>query len=215
MIGLNSLFYIVQEGVYLITTEEEIAALMKMVVSLKEEVIQLKRDRDSDRLATERKLMELKDSIEQAGKLRKPMARSTELLDEDRNIKAFWSITPKQHAICQLVFLKFTNTQISERLGVTEGAVKSYIRHLSRSLLFQSREELRLVYGPIFNNVSPDEYTEKTTLIKTWAEEYGSLTYQEAEKQDPCHEVVCVKRYRKPSVNLGNEYVPFKVKATS
>ena len=215
-VGNNSLFYTkIVEGVGLITAEEEIAALMKMVGSLKEEVIELRKGRASDRLEFDRKIMELRDAVQFLGAHRKPVERSSELFDDERNLRAFWSITPKQHAICQLIFLKCTNTQIAERLGVTEGAVKSYVRHLSSALLFKSREELRLVYQPIFDDVSPDEYTKKTTLIKTWAEDYGSLSLEEAKDKDPYYQVICVRRYRKPSINLGNEYVPFKVKATS
>ncbi len=131
-------------------------------------------------------------------------------IDTDAAKANFWSISPKQHAILQLIFLEYTNVSIAERLNVSEGAAKSYVRNLCESLCVSSRIQARDVYLPVFNGVDSAEYQEQAEISKDWAVQYAGLSFDEAKKLDPYFSIICIKRYRKQKRVINQVQSPFK-----
>ncbi len=202
------------------STEKQIAGLGLMVSELKFELEQLRAEveelKNREVIAPSMHLITKQvNALEEVIK-NSPFIRGLkpepEPLDPILAKRAFWSITPKQHGIMQLVIMGLTNVKIAKRLDVTEGAVKSYVRHICDSLNVMSRDHLRDTYKPILDEVTSTEYKERTTIIKSWAEKYWVLSYEQAKTDDPYFNAICVMRYRKTKMSEGNTYEAVKIK---
>jgi len=204
------------------SSENQIAGLVLMISELKFELQQVKAE--VEELRAKHSEVDVSDTLsKRVGVLegivnnspflggRRPTPEK--MLDPVEAVRAFWSITPKQHAIMQLVIKGLTNVRIAKRLDVTEGAAKSYLRQVCDSLGVRGRDSLRDTYKPILDGAAAHEYKERTTIIKHWADKYGALSYEEATMDDPYFEAVCVMRYRKPRAVEGEKYEPFEIKA--
>jgi len=204
------------------SSENQIAGLALMISELKFELQQIKVE--VEELRAKHSEVDVSDTLSKRVGVLEGIVNNSPLLasrrptpekmvDPVEAVRAFWSVTPKQHAIMQLVIKGLTNVRIAARLNVSEGAAKSYVRNLCDSLKVRGRDSLRDTYKPILDGVSSAEYKEKTTIIKHWADKYGAISYEEAKTGDPYFEAVCVMRYRKQNSVQGFENEPFNTKA--
>ncbi len=119
------------------------------------------------------------------------------ILISDEATTLFWLCSPRQHALIQLVLvLGFTNQDLSDRLGVSLGSIKTRFRHMGGRLSIKGRSDLLANYRDIFENADETQYQETARFTKEWAKEYGRLSFKQAKKTDPYFTDICETRYR-------------------
>jgi len=122
----------------------------------------------------------------------------------ENSLELFNSLSPKQHAILQLLLMGHSNSAIGGRLGTTPAGGKSAVTHLMSRLGVSSRRSLRAVYTSVFDNACKDNYLSSNRIDKSWGTAYGLMELPEAEALDPFHAVIVKTRYRSPG-NLNKK----------
>ncbi|WP_158282028.1 MULTISPECIES: LuxR C-terminal-related transcriptional regulator [unclassified Azospirillum] len=90
------------------------------------------------------------------------------------NKSMFVQLTPKQHAVIQMMLRGASNVEIAKRLGWSESTAKGAIHNLARKFLAPigatryDRAGLDNVVRPIYEAMGPQEYEHVATFPKTW-----------------------------------------------
>lgn len=82
------------------------------------------------------------------------------------------SLSPRQHAICQLVVAGWTNEEIAREFGLTENAVKSYVRYITVKLDLKSRTQIASVYRDMSERLQSHEYKAITCIDQEFAKRW-------------------------------------------
>lgn len=90
------------------------------------------------------------------------------------NKAMFVQLTPKQHAVIQMVLRGATNVEIAERLGWSESTAKGSIHNLARKFLAPvgakryDRVGLDHIIRPLFEAMTPQDYEKVASIPKNW-----------------------------------------------
>jgi DNA-binding CsgD family transcriptional regulator len=99
------------------------------------------------------------------------------------HMMALEKLTPKQHAVTQMIVAGASNADIGKRFGVKLNTVKTYMRSIYRRFGVTTRLEVISKIGPILKDMSEDEYIETSRGIpKHWNANYN----YEHRGDDPC-----------------------------
>ncbi len=116
--------------------------------------------------------------------------------------KLFDALSPKQHAILQLLLMGHSNRAVGQRIGTTIAGGKSAVTHLMTRLGVTTRSTLKAVYTPIFDTACANRYLEVSKIDKAWGSSYGLLNYIDAEGNDPYFDIIVKTRYRALATTL-------------
>ena len=67
-------------------------------------------------------------------------------------------MTPKQHAVCQMLVAAVPNVGIAKALGIKENSAKVHVRAMAKKFGFQRREQTAIRYREIMAAMSEEEY---------------------------------------------------------
>lgn len=88
---------------------------------------------------------------------------------DDRGEDVFHSLTPKQHAVMQMVARGASNQEVAERLGVSLNTAKVHLRLIARKAGMTRRDQLAAWYRGLHDECDPATYQMITGgLHKFW-----------------------------------------------
>lgn len=79
-------------------------------------------------------------------------------------------LTPKQHAVSQLIFFGHSTKNMAEVLGVSEPTVKVHIRAIMKKLSFRTRGQIAMLFERWREDCDPHVYLRQSGIPIDWAE---------------------------------------------
>jgi len=98
----------------------------------------------------------------------------TNAVDNNQAFAVMTKMTPKQHAVMQMLLRGASNHEISERFNVSENTVKIHVKAIMDKLGVRKRSLIVLNMRSAFNDIAEDQYVAMTTLSKRWDLEWSS-----------------------------------------
>lgn len=95
-------------------------------------------------------------------------------VDNNQAFAVMTKMTPKQHAVLQMLLRGASNHEISERFNVSENTVKIHVKAIMDKLGVRKRSLIVLNMRSAFNDIAEDQYTAMSTLSKRWDLEWNS-----------------------------------------
>lgn len=83
-------------------------------------------------------------------------------------------LTPKQHAVSQLIFFGHSTKDMADVLGVAEPTVKVHIRAIMRKLSFRTRGQIAMLFERWREKCDPHVYLRQAGIPLDWAENINS-----------------------------------------
>jgi len=95
-------------------------------------------------------------------------------VDNNQAFAVMTKMTPKQHAVMQMLLRGASNYEIAERFNVSENTVKIHVKAIMDKLGVRKRSLIVLNMRSSFNDIAEDQYIAMTTLSKRWDLEWNS-----------------------------------------
>jgi len=91
-----------------------------------------------------------------------------------REQETLLELTPKQHAVSQLIFFGHSTREMAEVLDVAEPTIKVHIRAIMRKLSFRTRGQIAMLYERWRSDCDPHVYLRQAGIPVDWAENISS-----------------------------------------
>tara|TARA_E500000318_G_scaffold112050_1_gene133669 strand:+ start:15397 stop:15894 length:498 start_codon:yes stop_codon:yes gene_type:complete len=99
---------------------------------------------------------------------------TTTAINNNQAFAVMTKMTPKQHAVLQMLLRGSSNYEIAERFNVSENTVKIHVKSIMDKLGVRKRSLIVLNMRSAFNDIAEDQYEAMTTLSKRWDLDWNS-----------------------------------------